>query len=109
MVSRPPPMLLVLDGTMLNQESYNIDDITPNDVQSIEVLKGASAALYGINGMGGVLVITMKRGRDHSSSSTYGMSDGIVSFSRTGFQSPLQFQVRKAEQLRGSIKDKRTV
>lgn len=109
MLSPPLPMLLVLDGTMLNQESYNIDEINPNDVQSIEVLKGASAALYGINGMGGVLVITMKRGRDHSSSSPNGMSDGIVSFSRTGFQFPKQFQVKRTEQLRGSIQDKRTV
>lgn len=109
MLSPPPPMLLVVDGTMLNQESYNIDEINPNDVQSIEVLKGASAALYGINGMGGVLVITMKRGRDHSSSSKNGMSDGIVSFSRTGFQFSKKFQVKKVEQLRGSIQDKRTV
>jgi hypothetical protein len=109
MLSPPPPMLLVLDGTMLNQESYIIDEINPNDVQSIEVLKGASAALYGINGMGGVLVITMKRGRDNSSSSKNGMSDGVMSFSRTGFQPPQQFQVKQAEQLRGSIQDKRTV
>ena len=109
MLSPPPPMLLVLDGTMLNQENYNIDEINPNDVQSIEVLKGASAALYGINGMGGVLVITMKRGRDHSSSLKNGMSDGIVSFSRTGFQFPQQFLVKQAEQLRGSILDKRSV
>lgn len=109
MLSPPPPMLLVLDGTMLNQGTYNIDEINPNDVQSIEVLKGASAALYGINGIGGVLVITMKRGRDHSSSSRNGMPDGIVSFSRTGFQFPKQFQLKRTEQLRGSIQDKRTV
>ena len=39
-------------------------DINPNDIESIEVLKGAAAsALYGARGANGVVLITTKRGR----------------------------------------------
>ena len=41
-----------------------IDQIDPNSIESIEVLKGASAsALYGSDAANGVIVITTKRGR----------------------------------------------
>jgi TonB-linked SusC/RagA family outer membrane protein len=40
-----------------------IADLNPNDIESIEVLKGASAsALYGSKASNGVLIITTKRG-----------------------------------------------
>ncbi|HEX7119477.1 MAG TPA: SusC/RagA family TonB-linked outer membrane protein [Longimicrobiales bacterium] len=39
-------------------------DINPNDIESIEILKGASAAaLYGSRAANGVIIITTKRGR----------------------------------------------
>jgi TonB-linked SusC/RagA family outer membrane protein len=41
-----------------------IADIDPNDIQSVEILKGASAAaLYGSKAANGVVIITTKRGR----------------------------------------------
>jgi TonB-dependent SusC/RagA subfamily outer membrane receptor len=41
-----------------------IADLNPNDIESIEVLKGASAAaIYGSKAANGVIVITTKRGR----------------------------------------------
>jgi TonB-linked SusC/RagA family outer membrane protein len=42
-----------------------ISDINPNDIETVEVLKGASAAaLYGSKAANGVVIITTKRGRD---------------------------------------------
>jgi TonB-linked SusC/RagA family outer membrane protein len=42
-----------------------IADINPNDIENIEVLKGASAAaLYGSKASNGVVIITTKRGRN---------------------------------------------
>ena len=39
-------------------------DLNPNDIATIEVLKGAAAsAMYGSKGSNGVVVITTKRGR----------------------------------------------
>ncbi len=42
----------------------NLNAINPNDIQTIEVLKDASAAaIYGSRGANGVVIITTKRGR----------------------------------------------
>lgn len=42
-----------------------ISDLNPNDIETVEVLKGASAgALYGSKAANGVVIITTKRGRN---------------------------------------------
>ncbi len=46
------------------QPTNRIGDINPNDIESIEVLKGASAAaIYGAKASNGVIIINTKRGR----------------------------------------------
>lgn len=41
-----------------------ISDLNPNDIESVEILKGsAAAAIYGSKASGGVILITTKRGR----------------------------------------------
>jgi TonB-linked SusC/RagA family outer membrane protein len=53
--------LIVLDGVPFPGST---NDINANDIESIEVLKDASAtAIYGTRGSSGVLLITTKRGR----------------------------------------------
>jgi TonB-linked SusC/RagA family outer membrane protein len=53
--------LYVVDGIPL---SSGIDDINPNDIVSMEVLKDASAtAIYGSRGANGVVIISTKRGK----------------------------------------------
>ncbi|WP_240573562.1 SusC/RagA family TonB-linked outer membrane protein [Aestuariibaculum lutulentum] len=53
--------LIILDGIPFFGVS---NDINPNDIESIEVLKDASAvAIYGTRGSNGVILITTKRGR----------------------------------------------
>ena len=53
------PALLVVDGTIVDYPVFT--NIPPEQVQSIDVLKGASAsARYGSRGMGGVIVVTTK-------------------------------------------------
>lgn len=53
--------LYVVDGIPL---SSGIDDINPNDIISMEVLKDASAtAIYGARGANGVVLISTKRGK----------------------------------------------
>nr|WP_299344367.1 TonB-dependent receptor [Allomuricauda sp.] len=57
--------LFILDG----QPVDNIDNINPNDIQSIEVLKdGASAAIYGSRSANGVILVTTKRGEEGKTS-----------------------------------------
>ena len=47
------PPLFVVDGTYVD----NISHIAPSTVESIEVLKGTSASIYGSRGFGGAIVI----------------------------------------------------
>ena len=52
--------LYVVDGIPL---SAGYEDINPNDIQSMEILKDASAAaIYGARGANGVVLVTTKRG-----------------------------------------------
>jgi TonB-linked SusC/RagA family outer membrane protein len=52
--------LFVVDGIPL---SGGIEDINPNDIASMEILKDASStAIYGSRGSNGVVIITTKRG-----------------------------------------------
>lgn len=54
--------LYVVDGFPM--ESPNNNNINPQDIESIEVLKDASAtAIYGARGANGVIIITTKKGK----------------------------------------------
>lgn len=52
--------LLVVDGMIFNG---SLNDINPNDIESVSVMKDASsAAVYGANAANGVIIITTKEG-----------------------------------------------
>ena len=54
---------VVVDGVPLSKTGGSLNDINPNDIASVEILKDASAtAIYGTNGSNGVILITTKRG-----------------------------------------------
>ncbi|NCD71288.1 SusC/RagA family TonB-linked outer membrane protein [Mucilaginibacter agri] len=70
--------LYVIDGVQTN----SMNDLNPNDIESISVLKDAgAAAIYGIAGGNGVVVITTKKGKQGKSTISY---DGYI-----GTQRPL--------------------
>jgi len=52
--------LIVIDGL----QGGDFKSLNPNDIESIEVLKDASAtAIYGSQGANGVILVTTKKGR----------------------------------------------
>lgn len=52
--------LYIIDGAI----NGHVEDLNPNDVESMEVLKDASAtAIYGSRGANGVIIITTKKGK----------------------------------------------
>ena len=53
--------LYVVDGVIING---GIDYLSPNDIESIEVLKDASASIYGTRGANGVVLVTTKGGTE---------------------------------------------
>jgi len=58
--------LFVIDGYPVTSVGYSnpLSTINPNDIESVDVLKDASAtAIYGSRGSNGVIIITTKRGK----------------------------------------------
>ena len=48
--------LIIVDGA----ECQDLSTINPNDVKSVDILKDSAAAIYGVRGANGVIVITTK-------------------------------------------------
>jgi len=69
--------LLVIDGIPF---SGSLNDINPDDIVSVDVLKDASAtAIYGSRGSNGVVLITTKRGKTGKPQITYDGYYGVNS------------------------------
>lgn len=74
--------IYVVDGLVMDNQFGFYNSINVNDVESIEILKDASAtALYGARGANGVVVVTTKKGRKGEGQVSY---DGWISFSTMG-------------------------
>ena len=98
-VSLPNDPLVVIDGIWVNSSENSIsagagvggqtpsrlDDLNPDEIENIEVLKGPSAsALYGSAGANGVLLVTTKKGLSGKAQWTahadYGQAIQIATF-----------------------------
>ena len=82
-------MMVIVDGVEANQtdtdgrpQPFSIDELPSSQIQTIEVLRFASASIYGMNGGDGVLVITTKQGEDMIKSIT---AVGVLPISPAGF------------------------
>ena len=56
-----PSALVVIDG--IANRSGGLERLNPQDIESITVLKDASAAIYGAQAANGVILVTTKRGK----------------------------------------------
>ena len=85
--------LYIVDGVPVN----NIDNISPDEIASMDVLKdGSAAAIYGTRGTNGVIIITTKRGDNFSDvANTRVEYSGYASMSMrngdTGMATPEEF------------------
>ena len=86
--------LIVVDGVPIANDNAKgatvnlgsgLNDINPEDIESISVLKGGSAALYGMRAGNGVILVTTKKGKGKTTVD-YGFNmrfttNGIMAFS----------------------------
>lgn len=66
-------------GLPSNVNRGGLAGLNPSDIESVEILKDASAAIYGIGAANGVILITTKKGKEGAPSISY---DGSYSFVR---------------------------
>ncbi len=72
--------LYVVDGFPV---SYTVDDMNPADIESIDILKDASAtAIYGVRGANGVVQITTRKGKAGKISVNYSGSKSVETIIR---------------------------
>jgi TonB-linked SusC/RagA family outer membrane protein len=96
--------LIILDGVPISNSTIygngnggqdagvaqqsRLNDLNPNDIESIQILKGASAAsLWGSRAANGVIVITTKKGKSGKPTITY---SSAYSFDEINVRHPLQ-------------------
>jgi TonB-dependent SusC/RagA subfamily outer membrane receptor len=60
---RPKPPMYVVNQLPMAPGPDGEMPVNPYDIETIKVLKGADAAIYGIDGADGVIVITLKKAK----------------------------------------------
>ncbi len=75
--------LIVVDGV----SNVSIESVNPNDIESLQVLKDASAtAIYGAQGANGVIIITTKQGsKDQRVKVSYNGYVGMAKMANDGY------------------------
>jgi TonB-linked SusC/RagA family outer membrane protein len=68
--------LIVVDGVA--NRLGGLERINPDDIESVSVLKDASAAIYGAQAANGVILITTKKGKKNKPELTYSYNQGFV-------------------------------
>lgn len=96
--------LYIVDGVQV-ENALNV--ISPQDIQTIDVLKDAAAtAIYGARGANGVIVITTKSGRQGKLRVNYNAFVGVRSLARKlDVLSPYEYVIYNYERSRGSSAD----
>lgn len=75
--------LYVVDGYPLNSAD-DFNQISPADIESIQVLKdAAAAAIYGSRGGNGIIIVTTKRGKAGTTKFNFTANTGVANVSKT--------------------------
>lgn len=125
-ISNSTEPLYIIDGVYANNSSYDsgrgsnaftaaggsrqdgatnrMSDINPDDIESIEVLKGSSAAaIYGTRANNGVIIITTKRGKSGRTQVGFRQDVGVTSIlRRLGQEDWTENKIRNFGRLRGT-------
>ncbi len=67
--------LIVVDGVA--NRAGGFDRLNPNDIESISILKDASASIYGAQAANGVILVTTKRGKSGKPTISYSFNQGF--------------------------------
>jgi TonB-linked SusC/RagA family outer membrane protein len=87
-----PGVLIVVDGIPQRESNANaLNNINPQDIEDITVLKDAQAAIYGARAAGGVILVTTKKGKRGMPTITY---DANFSWNKPS-QTPISTDVRE--------------
>ncbi len=106
--------LVVIDG--VTREAEELAQLTSEDIESISVLKDASAAIYGMNSANGVIIVTTKKGVAQKTRISYsglfglkhatGMEETVDAYTFRLMENEMSRNGKKAEVYTQDILDK---
>lgn len=96
--------LYIIDGIQVEE---GLTSLSPQDIESIDVLKDASAtAIYGARGANGVILVTTKGGREGNTVVSYNYFAGVNQLNKKlEVMKPYDFLVYNYERSRGNTSD----
>lgn len=95
--------LYVVDGVLTG----NLSGLSPNDIESISVLKDASTtALYGSKAFNGVIVVTTKKGRSGPGQLTFGTYTGFQTVTKRYDVLNTEQYIQYASELGSDVRDR---
>jgi TonB-linked SusC/RagA family outer membrane protein len=96
--------LYIVDGVQVED---GLNGLSPQDIQSVDVLKdAASTAIYGARGANGVVIVTTKTGRDGKTTVNYSGFGGVSQIAKTlNVMDPYNFVIYQYERSRGNPAD----
>lgn len=101
------PLILINDIQYTGEDGQQLLQFTEVlDVERIDILRNATAAIFGNEGANGAIIVTMKRG-----ASVAKKDEGIVTFMPMGYSKTAKFYVPKyetLEQIQNNLPDMRT-
>ena len=86
--SKESPLILI-DGVLNND--LRLETVSVSDIESIDVFKGASAAVFGVRGAAGAISITTRKGANNIENISKKKARNYVIYTPLGYQSPLSF------------------
>jgi len=106
-ITQDPQPIYIIDGVQVENA---LSVISPQDIESVDVLKDASTtAIYGARGANGVVIITTKKGRNGRPVITY---NGLVGFKKLAnkleVMDPYEFVLYQYEASRSSAAARQT-
>jgi len=104
--SQNPPLIVIDDVAMT--EDFDLDFVNIFDIESLSIIKGAQAAIFGSRGGSGVILITTKTGEFTPPPS---IQFNISTISPLGYQKPVEFyspKYKTRQEINDSNPDLRT-
>lgn len=96
--------LIVIDG--IPDRDGGMNRLNPTEIESISVLKDASAAIYGARAANGVILITTKRGKEGKPTVSFNASGGFSQANRLPkMTNSIEYATMLNEVLPGSFSD----